>query len=420
MPWVVGAVVVSVLSWLPVLVDVVIHRGGNVRLIAGFGGDERTTLGIGSGLKQMIRAMGFPPLLLRTNLSGEDIWAGLGAIALVTGLLALAAMVAIVFWAWRRRPALATLALTTLVVGAFGVINGSQVPDSVEAYRINFYRWTFVVCAFTWLCLGWAAWTLVTARRPAVARVRRVPFAWAVVGGVAVVALLACVASGPRNRRDRQLFGLERRATAAVLPAIEGKKRILLIPAGTSAILGAAPALALDLEQNGHEIYITKDQAPGYGEHRVIGDKDFDAAISYRTSVAGGMVPAPGKVVFRGDLNVRRRKVVEQLAAQAKGKKTVIAPDGPEILDKVGAGQAGQQMMGSAIGTLESNPQRVLGNPVLLKLIKAGYLTSPTFDPKLIDEALALPDPINSWGDELIEIRVLDPDEAREAFPNAR
>ena len=77
-------------------------------------------------------------------------------------------------------------------------------------------------------------------------------------------------------------------------------------------------------------------------------------------------------------------------------------------------------MMGSAIGTLESNPQRVLGNPVLLKLIKAGYLPSPTFDPKLVDEALALPDPINSWGDELIEISVLDPDEAREAFPNAR
>ena len=92
-------------------------------------------------------------------------------------------------------------------------------------------------------------------------------------------------------------------ATAAVLPAIEGKKRILLIAGRHLGHPRAAPALALDLEQNGHEIYITADQAPGYGDaprHRRQGLRRGDL---YRTSVTGGMAPGTGKVVCRGDIN---------------------------------------------------------------------------------------------------------------------
>ena len=56
---------------------------------------------------------------------------------------------------------------------------------------------------------------------------------------------------------------------------------------------------------NGHEIYITKDQAPGYGEHRVIGDKDFDAASG---GGPGGTTETDRRTVRRSRTSSRRRR----------------------------------------------------------------------------------------------------------------
>ena len=366
----------------------------------------------------LLRALGLPPLLVRTNLGGGDIWAPVGPFTILTGLVALAALVLIVVWAWRRRPPLATLALTTLVLSALGVVTGSQVPESAEANRINFYRWTFVLSGFTWLCVGWAVWVAIAARRPAVARARRVPFAYAAVGCTAVISLLACTVSGPRQSVDEQMFSVERAATAAVLPAVKGKKRILLIPWGAGSIIGSAPALALDLEKAGHKVFIPKGQAPGYGDHRVVGDKDFDAAVFYRSALPGGMGAAPGKDVFSYDLNAARRAPIAALAKEAKGQPYVVAPDGPAVIRRRYPDNAMQRALGTAAMTrITTDPEAVLSDPALLHLIRQGYLASPKLDPKALAAVDRLPPPRSSWGDEVFDIRVLTPAETRQAFP---
>ena len=55
-------------------------------------------------------------------------------------------------------------ALVAVVVAALGVVTGSNVPSSVEAARLNLYRWTFVVSVLTWVVLGWAAAALALRR----------------------------------------------------------------------------------------------------------------------------------------------------------------------------------------------------------------------------------------------------------------
>ena len=83
---------------------------------------------------------------------------------------------------WRRRRTLALLAVTTLVLAAAGTYNGATIPESVEMFRINFYRWAFVVAFLAWIVIGWvgalggpvpggAVWSR-GARRAAQARAR--------------------------------------------------------------------------------------------------------------------------------------------------------------------------------------------------------------------------------------------------------
>ena len=270
-PWLLGAVGVIFVAWLPVIIDAVAHGGGNIKRIASFGGDSRETLGLLVGLRQPLRALAFPPLLFSTNHTGGEIMAPLSVFTLITGLLVLAALVAIVVGAWRRRPALAGLALTALVIGALGAINGSQIPDSIEALRINFYRWAFVVAALAWLSLIWAAGELLVARSSAFARLPRRPLTVGAVGAVAVISLLACTASGPRARRDTQVFGLERTMAATVEPAVEGKKRLLMIPRGTSSILAMTPGPLAEPRGSGPRHL--HPGRPGPGLRRASGDR---------------------------------------------------------------------------------------------------------------------------------------------------
>ena len=80
--------------------------------------------------------------------------------------------------AWRKRaqsPGLSRLAFLALVLIGAGIVNGANVPASLEESRINLYRWTWAVALVTFAALGLGIAALInwSARRsPMVRRVR--------------------------------------------------------------------------------------------------------------------------------------------------------------------------------------------------------------------------------------------------------
>jgi len=143
-PWLLGAVAVSLVAWAPVLVDQFTGTGNLGRFLTFAGSSDRPDLGWAAGARQAARAIGFPPLVWRTDLTGDDIHVALSPFAWFGAAAVGVALLAVVVADRRRRPSRAALAGTVLVLVVLGVITGSNVPASVEAARLNLYRWTFV------------------------------------------------------------------------------------------------------------------------------------------------------------------------------------------------------------------------------------------------------------------------------------
>ncbi|WP_426573499.1 hypothetical protein [Aquihabitans sp. McL0605] len=418
LPWILGAVGVSLVAWLPVLIDQ-LWGSGNISRMGRFAqSSEREVQGFWSGVHQGLRALGAPPLVLRTRLSGVDMFAPLSKAAIAGSLLVIVALVAIAVLDRRRNRSRATLAVTALVTALIGAYNGTNVPASLEAQRINFYRWMFVTSVLAWIALLWALGSWL-ARRRAVAE--RSPQLRPIVAGVALVAIaLIPVASigfaGPRVRRDQALFDFEHTMNAKVAEATKGKRRVLVIPLGASAVLATAPPVALELVEQGHVLGVPRNQDEGYGD-RNVEKGDYDAAVVI-VSATDPIDPLPGKLVARLDLDPARAARAEA-ADQIRGQDVVVSPNADEVLrglhgeDGLLQNDGQRAFVAQVLASLADDPEEALRSPVVLEALKAGYFTSPVIDPDLLDELIANPAQ-NSWKDSIIEAWVLTPEQLKE------
>lgn len=422
-PWLAAGLAVTVLSWAPVVIDQ-FFRSGNLSRIASFAGSsQRPTLGLGSGATQALRALGLPPLLARTDLSGIDIKADLSTSATVVAVLVILALAAIVALRWRSCRTHALLAATTLVLAVIGAWNGANVPASLESQRINFYRWTFVVSAGMCASLAWAVAAAVAAwwpRRAGAGTVRFRPvLASATVVVVVAMAVAAIAVAGPRTRRDQQVYSLEDRLSRVALRSVEGQDRVLLLTHGTSAVLATGPALALELVEAGHEVRVISDHADGYGDQRVIDEGERVDAVLDLTS-ASAEIPAgqPGRTLLRTDLNAETRAVVARIGRQVRGRRLVRSAQAEEILARFGAppDSAKAYLYGVVIDSLVGNPEDVLlHNGTVVPMLQAGFLRSPTIDPD--DLALLAETPfMSSWNEDHFELRLLSPAQGETAY----
>ena len=129
-------------------------RPGNLERIARYAGDKtRSDVGYGSALRQVAHAIGLPPLLGRINVTGPDM---LARVSVVTGVSAVAAVVLLIAGAvlWRRKnPRLTALVVVAGAVVVGGLINGANVPNSLEQTRIAFYHWAFTLAFLEFLIL---------------------------------------------------------------------------------------------------------------------------------------------------------------------------------------------------------------------------------------------------------------------------
>lgn len=422
-PWLAAGLGVTLVCWAPVIVDQ-FFASGNLGRIASFAGSsERPTLGLGSGVTQALRALGLPPLLLHTDLIGTDIKADLTPLATATSLVVIAALVTIIVVRWRSCRTHAWLAATTLVVAVVGAWNGANVPASLEAQRINFYRWTFVVSAGVCASLAWAVAAALASRstepvHPALSRARPVLVAGAVVS-VAAIAVASIAVGGPRTRRDQQVFALEDQLRDAARRGVEGQRRVLLVARGASATLATGPALALDLVRAGHEVRVMSDQEDGYGPERTLDEGDrVDTVLDLASAPEAIPVGQPGRTLVRTELNAEAREVVRRVSEQVRARRVVRSARAPAILARFGAppGSAKALLYSIVIDNLASKPEDVLlRNRDVVPLLQAGYLTTPTFAAADL-AVLARATYTTSWNDDNFELRELTPAEAEVTY----
>jgi hypothetical protein len=192
--WVGGALLVGLLLWSPVLVEELTGDPGNLTALSGYSSDgSRQDLGKRSAVSQVASVLGPRPFLGRSSPAGWDLVAHrstagvLITLGLVGGVLAAGA-----WWLRRDRRFVAAVAMVGVLVVA-GLITGTNIPDSPEQGRINFFHWAFALSFFQLLALGWLVARLAPVVLPKLTHGRSTTAAiaaGAIVVGVAVTPLV--------------------------------------------------------------------------------------------------------------------------------------------------------------------------------------------------------------------------------------
>lgn len=159
--WGTAALVVGLVLWSPMLAQEVREDQGNLtNLVELTGDDDRPTVGMGPAVNQVTHVLGLPPLLGRTDLSGNSGADLLQSPSWVTSAsaAAVAALLVALGVLWHRRaPEKQSLVVWAGVLVAAGLVNGSSVVDSIEQLRIVFYHWIWPLALFVALALALGA-----------------------------------------------------------------------------------------------------------------------------------------------------------------------------------------------------------------------------------------------------------------------
>lgn len=428
-PWVLAALLVAALCWSPVLWQQATADRGNISAVieyATHGESETGSIGAVAGARQAVRAFGVPPVLVRSDLTGRDFFSGpLSPLETASAVAVAAILAATVVLQRRRRRTLALLCLTALVLAAAGAVNGSTIPDSIEQFRINFYRWAFVVAWLTWIALGWLATIGVRAvldRRHAElprALPRLAPLAAIAIMAIPAIATVA-TAGDDDARRDQSGFPTMRAMAAAAVDVADegGAERVTLVLRGRSAVLASGPALTLQLEAAGFRVVLPDQQARFYGDQRILEPGDDPGEVILLLVTGRGSVPdGPGRTVARVDMNEAQRAPLEQLVAMAAGEPVRPSADAEQILAEFAADELEAAYLREVMTTIEDDPEALLTNELLLEIVAAGYFESPAFDPEVVDELQRSLPTTTVNEDDVFELRVLTADDLAEVVP---
>lgn len=424
-PWIGAGAGVAFVLWLPVLWQQVTGHPGNLSAMLHYArGSHQAKVGLAAGFRQAVRALGFPPLFTRWDLGGGDFFGGpLRPLEKVFGLIGYALLVGIVAVMWRRRRPLALLAVTALVLAAAGIVSGASIPVSVESFRVNLYRWVFVVTWLSWVCFGWAVVVLVLDRidQDELEPIATLPqIAAAAAAFLLLLPAVASVATASADdaRRDQAGFGIIHRAADAAVAQAVGKGRVTLVLKGSSAILASGPAVTLALSANGHHVLVPGVSGRYYGGHRVLHPgEDPGQLILELVTGRGEVASGPGRVVFHGDLNPTLNRDFRSIAAVAHRSPVVLSPSADQLLREHWPDQGKRDFVKSRLALIRLSPQYVLGDPNLLRVVGEGYFTSPAFTREQLATVRRDLPARSVNDDDVFEVRVLSRAQLAEEVP---
>jgi len=277
-PMIISGIVIVIL-WIPVAIDALTHRGGNVADLFEFWTSGAPTIGALRALRLMALALSLRAPWLGfdapSGLQGDEVHGWPVPIALVLLLIAFAVAVR-----GRDRIArnLCVVVLATIVVGSVAV---SSIIGDPLFYLVH---WTKIVAAMTWFA---STWTLARAL-PAHVRTRARRFAWPalIVGSFAVLAMLT-VSSARADVPD----GVISRALGTVLPQVRRELAEAPGPVAVDTSDGFwsgcyGSGLLLTLLQSGVDVTATRGEAKYFGTHYA-NDRAPGTSVSVVTSALG-------------------------------------------------------------------------------------------------------------------------------------
>lgn len=264
---------VGLVAWAPPIAQQLLRSPGNLSLLVRANGGEAQGWSTGAGV--LAWSIGTPPAFLRGRAGGIELlarldpsfpsFAVLGALAVVVGLLAVAAVGAV-----RRDREIVVPSVLVLAVLAAGVVTFSATPQGARGLSIVYVTWWFVPLGMlAWVVLGWTALRVRpkgawAPARPLAARPRLLG---STIGACAVV-IAALALTTPMEGPDDPLYPVATAAAEAVLAEVRPGQRYLIEESG---MLGfqLAPYLAYEMRRA--------------GAHPVIGGPDgLNAGDEYR------------------------------------------------------------------------------------------------------------------------------------------
>jgi len=264
---------VGVVLWLPVALDLLINRPGNLRLLVGwFRYTDAETHGLDDAWRVVTGQFGTRPEWLTGKLPASWNWGQSPFIDVAPRpwLLLVAAAAGVILWHRARsndRELVLTLGLS-LVVGIVAVL---RTLGPAFDYRL---RWTWIVPALCLAVVAYAAWQLVTDRWPDAGRRALVP-----LGATAVVLIMGV------NALAAATAGVPQAGDSEVIQALLPQVLDTVDPDGGQVVFSDGPyhvghwyarALDLQLERRGFDVRVGPSMGPIVGEHRVY---DPDAPI---------------------------------------------------------------------------------------------------------------------------------------------
>jgi hypothetical protein len=405
---VLAAGVVAAICWAPVVIDQALPERGNLSAILQVVRDsDRETLGPTSGLHQALRAAAPPSVLGDTDHDGLSLSEPPGGLRQAVGASVLVGLAAVAWGARRARPSLATLAVMALVVVAAGALTGSNVPDSIEASRVNLYRWMWTAAFLTVTAAGWALALVVR-------RVTR-PVTGADLGPVAVPALLlgtaaltvtSVVVEGADDANHQApVFGLERELAAAVVDRVDGEGPVVVLWEGSMAH-NLAYHIAFRLIEDGVRVQVPTGTSPWFGRHRRFDEDTVQMGVLLSSDDGPGRRP-PGELIESLALHPQVSRLVDELEASVRGEPVTVDPsvrqaiaDEPPLV---------QLQALELLEDLSEDPRPALTNHVVLGLVADGRVRAPGIDRdrarRLLD---VLPEDRTYFLDDRVQARLLD------------
>lgn len=434
--WLGGAVAVGVVLWAPVWWQQLTGSPGNLTALARYSGDsQRQDLGLRSAFSQVSSVLGPRPFLGRSSPKGWDLVAHRSTPGVLLTFAVVGAILVVGGWWRRREPKLIAAIAMVGVIAVAGIVTGTNIPDSPEQGRLNFFHWAFALSFFELLIIGWLIARLAPVVTPKLTHGR------AITAGVVAIVVIAAVMVTPLVVH-RQSDRLGQPIAAPVIRKLEHQlRRVPLLrqqsgPDGPGGVVGPMQGPILVLV-NGDDRYIqvgdtvgarlTVDGVPivfppssaGFVHPHRLADPCNVGGALVLSLVRGDLKPPPGTQIASVDAApTLDRKALARLKAQAKGAHVDLGPELTAALDALPGDQGA--LVGATIGLrLGSRTDEVLLVRSNLDLLIDHPIASPKLDrADLVALRDSLPDGATTVVATKITAHLLTPEQLRAFRPD--
>ena len=333
--WIIVAVIVGVVLWLPPVVQQLTGSPGNLgEIVDSFRHPKESLAGWDFGFGVMGRELGF----IGPWITGDDATSTglIGTASTIPALLIVGAAAALGWLAWRRGARDAgRLAILAVTGAGLGVVAVSRITGFLGPYLV---RWAWVLAALVWLSLAWSLWRVVA----------RTTLTKALVA-LCLIAVLALTAStgwsaasvqAPQHVFSDTIARLGPRTAVH----LQRDKRYQLTFVDFENLGAVGVGMFLDLTERGESVRMEPGLSHAVGSWRTARRSQVDGILIV---VAGsyaerGWAPPPDatRIAQYDPLTPRERSRAQRLERQVRDRLGSLAPEGSlPVLSAIGRRQ---------------------------------------------------------------------------------